>query len=831
MDQKAEILSKIDFIEEYENVGLTFDSTEPNAGGWVPCHAFDRDDRNASAAVNVQNGFYTDLGGSGQKYDFFAMMQLLGKFNSFGDAMDYYRQKFGLEKPLGRPKKTPEQEVDFLPWNGNGDRWCGLKKTTREAVERAGGTLCRYKGRYICIGFQVFAKPELTKTTASGYVVAQTNGQGLPKFDAKGNYIGEAKYKLVAGTQSGLIGTEALLTIEKARETGTLDELTLFKVEGVSDLTSLLSRIPDDKRGKWLVLTNAGGAGEKPKPTWADAFAGVRVVIIHDSDKPGQAGAKEWCRYLHGLATEVKNVVLPYPETPDHGKDLKDFLTEHSPEDFFQLVENTPVATIEKTAISKYSPDNPHRIAIEFLERKYRLPHTEIYTLVYQQSTYYQWQQGCYEYLPTESLQADLTRFCNALFEEDHQAEYAAWEALGLTDKPPVVRKASKRLVADVLNEVCSMVITDCDEEVYWRGDEIPEEYQDVKQLIPLKNGVLHVGKLQLGQPDYLLKSTPYFFNRNVLPVEFDPCAPCENWIRMVEANLRDDDGGWSKLSLFQEFMGYCLVPDTSLQKFLLCVGEGSNGKSAVMAGFYAMIGARNAANLSLEMFSDKFALHQLRGKLVNIVDDMSETDKVCEGKLKSVVSGMSIHTDRKNKTGINFTPTARLIFCCNNPPKFQDKSNGILRRLLMVSFNRTIAEHERNPDFCDVHFWEKEAAGIFNWCVAGLIRLRKNGNKLTVCKENEKIKQEYIYEINSAAAFISEMVEAADDYIICKSLYKFYSGWCYDNGMKPLNHNNFGRELRRKFDIKKEQKWTSSNKREYVYSGIQYKQGVVIDE
>ncbi|MDO4583946.1 MAG: phage/plasmid primase, P4 family [Planctomycetia bacterium] len=831
MDVKQQILSRIDFVAEYRNIGIQFDGTEPNAEGWVPCHAIDRDDHNASAAINVKNGFYTDLGGACRKLDFFDVMQLLGGFRSFKEVLEHFQEKFGIENAAGRPVKMPETEVDILPWNANGDRWCGLKLTNRTAVERAGGMLCRYQKRHTCVGFPVFASPDITRVSASGYVVAQTDGTDLPKYDRGGKIIGTAKYKIVAGTTSGLVGTEALLTIAKAREAGTLDNLTVIKVEGISDLTALLAKIPESKRLKILVLTNSGGTGEKPKKAWAEAFEGVDVAVVHDSDKPGQMGAENWCRYLHGLAKSVKNVVLPYAIAENHGKDLKDFLTENSFDDFLRLVQETECVKSEILKISEFAPDDPHRIATEYLKRCCKIENFEgIYTLVYQQGTWFQWKNGCYETLPAENLQASLTAFCHSLFLEDYQSEFTLWQSSQTTARPPLVRKVTNRLVSDVLNVLRSLVITDRTEDCYWRGDVTPEEFTSWKELIPVKNGIVHVGRLLAGRSDYLLDMTPMLFHRNVLPVEFDPGALSMAWCTMVEQNLQDSDGGWSKLNLFQDFLGYCLVPDTSLQKFLLCVGDGSNGKSAVLTGFFAMLGERNVANLSLEMFSDKFALAQLRGKLVNIVDDMSETDKICEGKLKSVVSGMSINSDRKNKDGINFKPLSRLIFCCNNPPKFQDKSNGIWRRLIMIPFKNSIPESQRDDRFCDVAFWEQEAAGIFNWCLAGLLRLRRNKNRFTECLENETEKRNYIYDANPVLLFFEEMLTVSDDgYIACSVLYKTYEDWCFRNGFRSLNASNFGREIARKFCVQKVRKWVSTQSREYVYVGIQPQPGAIM--
>lgn len=49
MHDKTEILSRIDFPAEYQKIGIQFESTTTNA----------------SAAVNLKNGFYTDLDNGG----------------------------------------------------------------------------------------------------------------------------------------------------------------------------------------------------------------------------------------------------------------------------------------------------------------------------------------------------------------------------------------------------------------------------------------------------------------------------------------------------------------------------------------------------------------------------------------------------------------------------------------------------------------------------------------------------------------------------------------------------------------------------------------------
>ena len=80
---KEQLRSRIDYLAEYRQMGLRFDTETPNAGGWCQCYAIDRDEQKPSAAVNLQNGFYTDLG-SGQRLDFYQMKQMHGGHSGYG---------------------------------------------------------------------------------------------------------------------------------------------------------------------------------------------------------------------------------------------------------------------------------------------------------------------------------------------------------------------------------------------------------------------------------------------------------------------------------------------------------------------------------------------------------------------------------------------------------------------------------------------------------------------------------------------------------------------------------------------------------------------------
>ena len=317
---------------------------------------------------------------------------------------------------------------------------------------------------------------------------------------------------------------------------------------------------------------------------------------------------------------------------------------------------------------------------------------------------------------------------------------------------------------------------------------------------------------------------TPLFFNRYVFDFDYDGNARCEEWEKLIEETLVDEKDGekdWSKYKFLQEFFGYCLTPDASLHQFLILLGEGGNGKSAVLTGFSTMIGQSNISNIPLEQFDDKFALIHMRGKLVNIVDDLSDTGSTCEGKLKSIVSGQTISSDRKNKSQVSFEPTARLLFACNTLPRLRDKSNGIFRRLTILRFNKTIPESKKRPKLTTKKFWKKEVQGIFNWCLDGLLHLRCDKNVFVQCHESDSIKDEFQRDTNPALRFFDEYVETdPNEYVPLEELYEAYRKWCGKKNYKPMTDAILGREVKKRFGISRDRK-TIQKERVYIYPGL----------
>jgi P4 family phage/plasmid primase-like protien len=261
-------------------------------------------------------------------------------------------------------------------------------------------------------------------------------------------------------------------------------------------------------------------------------------------------------------------------------------------------------------------------------------------------------------------------------------------------------------------------------------------------------NGLVYLPELYGETSPTIYPHDPAFFSRICLPYPYDEHAQCQQWIYFLQEVLPDPECR----KLLQEWFGYCLIPDTSLQRFLLLEGTGANGKSVALSVLMALLGPDNVSAVSLENFGGTYNLTETLGKLANITPEIGELDKTAEGILKAFVSGEILQFNQKYKPVFTARPTARLVLATNTRPRFSDKSQGLWRRLLLIPFPNTIPEEMQDPSLAEKLV--QELPGILNWAVEGLKRLHLRGRfeEPLVCQQ---AKQEYIREVNPVRLFL----------------------------------------------------------------------------
>ncbi len=422
-------------------------------------------------------------------------------------------------------------------------------------------------------------------------------------------------------------------------------------------------------------------------------------------------------------------------------------------------------------------------------------------TLRYHKQEWWQWNGKCYGRVSIAEMKAGLSAFAKARIDKATLVGYKV--------KPQVTTGVVGNLLQALQSE---LLVPDAVEMPAWLGRIEHIDY------IPVNNGLIDVQKVLQGWQDVLRSPSPEFFSQVALPVDYKPGATCPKFQNFLDEVLQGDA---EAIAFLQEWFGYCLVTDTSLERFVILVGEGCNGKSVLLHVLQRLVGDQNASNVGLEVFGDRFQMTPMLGKLVNIAPEIDDVSSVAEGKLKAVVSGEPMLFDRKNLEPLQTASKARLIFATNKVPKFRDRSSGLSRRAMILPFNVTIPPERIDRQL--KHKLVSELPGIFIWALDGLQRLRING-KFTEPAIAKAALEEHRAASNPTATFIrEECVADPNGEINCAELYGQYRVAMAALGERPLEASEFGKEVKRAFPNVEKRRPSRAGDRPYVYRGVRW--------
>jgi len=240
--------------------------------------------------------------------------------------------------------------------------------------------------------------------------------------------------------------------------------------------------------------------------------------------------------------------------------------------------------------------------------------------------------------------------------------------------------------------------------------------------IVNVLNGLLNVNTRILSP------HSPDFLSPVQLPVKFDPAARCPMWDKFISEVFPGDAE-----AIAWEIPAWLMTPDTSIQKAILLMGDGANGKSTYLRAVLAFIGKHNAAAVSLhKLENDRFSAARLIGRLTNICPDLPGTDLTSTSVFKGITGGDPLMAEYKFKDSFEFVPYARLVFSANHPPKSLDASPAFFRRWLVVPFERTFADGAPDTipsDKLDAMLADPtELSGVLNKVLVALAAIRVRG-------------------------------------------------------------------------------------------------------
>lgn len=328
-------------------------------------------------------------------------------------------------------------------------------------------------------------------------------------------------------------------------------------------------------------------------------------------------------------------------------------------------------------------------------------------------------------------------------------------------------------------------------------------EIEDPAYYIPVQNGLLKVNISDSGISYELQSLTNKVFYTYQLNPKFEPNAKCDLFLKTIGDILAPEE-----ITFFFEMLGYLLIPVHYANRAFFFIGEGANGKSVLCLILKLIIGEKATSNVAIQSFGkpSDFSIGKTERKLLNIVEELDNLKNFPTGFFKDYISGNSILANRKNKDHENMEVTARLVYAGNVVPSFNEDSQGLKRRIIILPFLQDFSdESKQNKNLLKKKFWidSGELEGIFMMALAGLDRLVKNNWKFTQGSNMLKYMNDYTGSMNPAVQFLKDQFEYhPNSRVVSKSIYKRYAGHCHSLGFECENATVFGRQIKRVFPL-----------------------------
>jgi P4 family phage/plasmid primase-like protien len=294
-----------------------------------------------------------------------------------------------------------------------------------------------------------------------------------------------------------------------------------------------------------------------------------------------------------------------------------------------------------------------------------------------------------------------------------------------------------------------------------------------------------------------------------VLDVEYDPAAKCPEYDRALAEIFRGDK---TMVRHWNELTGYVIQPARKIPSVVVCEGSGGNGKTVLVQTMVKLMGADLVSAIRVEdLDKSRFAVGSLLGKLLLLDDDVRAGIKLPDGELKKLSEQKVLTGERKFAQPFNFNVLTLPILLCNNTPSLADLSPGMMRRLMVIPFQRTFSEREIDRNLFP-RIWASELPGILNRAISGLRRVIERGWRFKPPKAVKAAKDKWLINANPLPAFLNDRCEREGSCLM-SALYSAYTTWTAEMGITmrqqqltmrrnleglgfPVKHSNRGQKV-----------------------------------
>jgi putative DNA primase/helicase len=271
---------------------------------------------------------------------------------------------------------------------------------------------------------------------------------------------------------------------------------------------------------------------------------------------------------------------------------------------------------------------------------------------------------------------------------------------------------------------------------------------------------------------------------RHCLDVVYDPDAACPKYDKALAEIFAKAEKPVAMVRHFNEVFGYIIQPKRNVPAIVIMYGAGDNGKTVLIRTVTRLLGTDLVHAQRVEdLDKSRFAIGSLFGKYLFVDDDVRAGARLPDGMLKTISEAKEVTGELKYHASFNFVVRTVPVLLCNNIPSVADLSHGMRRRLMILPFDRTFSEDEKDPDLFE-RIWADELPGVLNQALAGYKRLLERGTKFKLPKTVKQATAAWLQQANPLPAFIqAHCIKKAQGRCLVKDFYNSYSAWTRDMG------------------------------------------------
>jgi putative DNA primase/helicase len=313
--------------------------------------------------------------------------------------------------------------------------------------------------------------------------------------------------------------------------------------------------------------------------------------------------------------------------------------------------------------------------------------------------------------------------------------------------------------------------------------------------LLNLPNGTLDLETLEL----YEHRSSDLL--TLTMGAEHDKDAECPKFLQFMEDAFPDQ----SLRDYVQRGLGYSLLGRADQRAIFMFHGPSGTGKSVLTSVMSKVFGGYGvtapASTFRLKNQTETLDLNRLRGARFVSTSELPEGQQLDEDLVKRFTGGDLVMSRGHYQDYREWKPTAVVWLATNYLPKVSSDDNAIWNRMKSIPMNTMFTGDGREEIAGYANILAKEANGILNWLLDGLMSYNVLG-----LNEPDVVTQDIMAfrtESDIVARWLRDqgdegsLIRDSEGEVQSRTLYGAFQQYCANNQSQPLGQRRWANRLR----------------------------------